>query len=84
MDGARFGIIQDENTEQKRQRRGIPDLKRRPGHGNDQDDPCDHALRIATAKIGLFDEILQLLLGGSAMGGVGGHGDPPTIDSNIY
>ena len=59
MDCARFGVVEDAEAEHERQRRSVPELEKRPGDRNPEQDSTDCPARMPAARIGLRDQLFE-------------------------
>jgi hypothetical protein len=76
MKGTRLGVAEHAEAKQERQRRGVPELEQGPAHGHGRDDLSGVADRLATAYVGLRDQLVELFPGRARACGVVGHVAP--------
>ena len=63
VDGARFGVVEHEHAQRERQRRGDPELEQRPRQRHHQQQLGGETGGLASAGVGLGDDLLELFVG---------------------
>ncbi len=60
MDRTRFGVVEDEDAENERKGRGIPELEQRPGDRHRENDPRREPGRFSAPGIRFGDELFEI------------------------
>src|SRR5690625_2635342 len=69
MKAPRLGIVEDPKAQHEGQGRGDPELEKRPGDRDYQDQRCRQAPRRAGAEIAACDQLVEFFLAQPAMAG---------------